>query len=152
AQLKAAEDAYLAARRKFERVGQQLLERRLKVLDAADKAYRKAYDNGLADRKALREARTKREEAAVAAQELAAIYDEVIWRSTDSVAVRLSDAEVHTKMVKGTTMDRITTMPEWVRRTTGKDPRDTQWRAWILHVANVNTGEGKTLISSMAIV
>jgi hypothetical protein len=153
AELKAATEAYAGARREFESAGQELVEQRLQVLRTAGAADLAAYDAGLADRTALEDAARKREAAAAAAEETAAAYDQVVWRAPqDSVAVRRSDAQVWDRMVNGTTIERITTMPEWVRRATGMDPRETQWQGWMLAAADMKTGEGKTLVASMRIV
>jgi transcriptional regulator with XRE-family HTH domain len=153
AEFKAATEDYAGARQEFESAGRELVAQRLEVLHTAGSADVAAYEAGLADRTALEDAARKREAAAAAAEEIAAAYDDVVWRAPqDAVAVRRSDAQVWDRMVNGTTIERITTMPEWVRRATGMDPRETQWQGWMLAAADMKTGEGKTLVASMRIV
>ncbi|OBJ04156.1 hypothetical protein [Mycobacterium sp. 1465703.0] len=151
-QLNKARAAYGVAREEFESVGREVVGQRLEVLHRAGVADRRAHDAGLTDRGALGDAARKREAAVAAAREVAAIYDEVVWRSPDVVAERVSDEQLRDRLVNGDTIERITILPEWVRRTTGMDLRETQWDAWMLGAADVKTGEGKTLISGVKIV
>jgi hypothetical protein len=117
AQHKKAEKAYAAARKAFESGVQDVLERRLDVLHRAGGADRAAYDGGLAERAALDDARRKREAATVAARETLQTYDRVMWRSPeDSVAVRRTNGQVRHMLINGTNVERLTALPEAVRR------------------------------------
>ncbi|MET8798579.1 GNAT family N-acetyltransferase [Nocardia sp. NPDC004568] len=144
---------YQAARAKFTAEAAAAVDERFTLVDAAGKADMAAFKQGVLDyAEAARHASDKRLQAVVAADELASLYYEEMVSSadpSDPVAVPLSEEVLRHMIIEGSRAERHLAMRVWAHLTTGKDLRVTQRMAWALEVADVKTGEGKTLLTTV---
>ncbi|WP_280271643.1 GNAT family N-acetyltransferase [Nocardia wallacei] len=78
-------------------------------------------------------------------------YEEMLYEgdSSDPVAVAVSPEALLRGIVEGTRAERYLAMRKWAELTTGKDMRVTQRIAWGLELADMKTGEGKTLLTTV---
>lgn len=140
---------YTEAQEEFRRVGLDVLNNRLAVLNEVGRADMDALDAGLLDRdRAFAAVSTKQKEALSAFLEAANAYDAEAWRS-DEVVQRIPDSKVLDSLNDGTPAERFAAAREYIRRadSEGRDLRDTQLQAIASRWSNLRTGEGKGLVT-----
>ncbi|WP_460695744.1 alpha/beta hydrolase [Nocardia thraciensis] len=152
-ELRRRTEAYRTARRDFLADGVRAIDERFRVASEAGKADIAAYEAGVADRgEAFRAASDKRLRAMKDTDALATdYYEEMVSAGdpSDPVAVPVSPHALLDRIVAGTRAERYLAMRKWAELTTGKDMRVTQRIAWGLELANMKTGEGKTLLTTV---
>ncbi|WP_280333195.1 amidase family protein [Nocardia wallacei] len=160
AKLRAAEgelqrctQTYRTARDSLMSDGVRAIDERFRAAAEAGRADIAAYEAGVADRDAaFRAASDKRLRAMMATDELATeYYEEMLYEgdASDSVAVPASPDALLKGITEGTRAERYLAMRKWAELTTGKDMRVTQRIAWGLELADMKTGEGKTLLTTV---
>ncbi|BCK56248.1 hypothetical protein [Nocardia wallacei] len=152
-ELRRCTEAYRTARESLMAEGVRAIDARFRVAAEAGRADIAAYEAGVADRDAaFRAASDKRLRAMMATDELATeYYEEMRYEgdSSDPVAVGVAPEALLKGIVEGTRAERYLAMRKWAELTTGKDMRVTQRIAWGLELADMKTGEGKTLLTTV---
>ncbi|WP_280370262.1 hypothetical protein, partial [Nocardia wallacei] len=145
--------AYRAAHRSLVSDGVRAIDARFRSAAEAGAADIAAYEAGVVDRAdAFRAASDKRLRAMMSTDELATSYYEEMLAAGDAadpVTVPMSPEALLKGIVGGTRAERYLAMRKWAELTTGKDMRVTQRIAWGLELADMKTGEGKTLLTTV---